>query len=173
MEFSSTLNLTKRSSFTLCSQLPEAATNLPKIIARLTEELRQSKADAMKAMAAGASASAVGVNAITSASYVDNGWEALAPRGRPTRGNRRHASGRGRGYRSGRGGQGKSGEEDGEAESKERAKQEEEEQEKEIDWVQCDACSKWRKLPPRSNPNRPLCLPDRCSLSHITHGTDL
>jgi seryl-tRNA synthetase len=48
--------------------------------------------------------------------------------------------------------------------STEKSEKEKEEQE---DWVQCDLCSKWRRLPPQSHPNYPTDLPESwtCSLN--------
>jgi hypothetical protein len=43
----------------------------------------------------------------------------------------------------------------------------EKEKEDQEDWVQCDLCSKWRRLPAQSHPNYPTDLPDSwiCSMN--------
>ena len=51
-----------------------------------------------------------------------------------------------------------------EQQEKEKAEKEKEDQE---DWVQCDNCSKWRRLPIRAHAHYPHELPDRwiCSMN--------
>jgi hypothetical protein len=43
----------------------------------------------------------------------------------------------------------------------------EKEKDEQEDWVQCDLCSKWRRLPKQSHPNYPTDLPDSwiCSMN--------
>jgi hypothetical protein len=48
-------------------------------------------------------------------------------------------------------------------EEEEEGEGEEEEQDEADDWVQCEQCEKWRRLPPKSNPNYPKELAERWS----------